>query len=82
MSATAPMEAPIAADAPLDKPFELEDEEVLVAEALVAEAGAVPVGEPEVVLEVGILVARGVFIVENALSLIAPSCVKEYLWPS
>ena len=40
------MEAPIAADAPVERPFELEDEEVLVADAD----------------EVFVAVARGVFV--------------------
>ena len=62
MSTTAPMEAPIAADAPVDRPFELEgeedegDEEVLVVEAeevFVAELGST--------LEAGVAVAGGVF---------------------
>jgi len=66
MSATAPMEAPIAADAPVDRPFELEDEDVLVVEAededvLVAEAGEVFVAELGFTLEVGVAVAGGVF---------------------
>lgn len=87
MSATAPMEAPIAADAPVDRPFELEDEDVLVAEAededvLVAEAEEVFVAELVFTLEVGIAVAGGVSTVENAWSLIAPRVANEYLWPS
>jgi hypothetical protein len=58
MSATAPMEAPIAADAPVDRPLELEleDEDVLV-----AEAEEVFVAELGFTLEVGVAVAGGVF---------------------
>ena len=57
MSAIAPMEAPIAADAPVDRSFELEDEEVLV-----AEAEEVFVAELGFTLEVGVAVAGGVFV--------------------
>ena len=57
MSAIAPMEAPIAADAPVDRLFELEDEEVLV-----AEAEEVFVAELGFTLEVGVAVAGGVFV--------------------
>jgi hypothetical protein len=61
------MEAPIAADAPVDRSFELEDEEVLVAEAVVAEAVVaeaeeVFVAELGFTLEVGVAVAGGVFV--------------------
>ena len=51
------MEAPIAADAPVDRLFELEDEEVLV-----AEAEEVFVAELGFTLEVGVAVAGGVFV--------------------
>jgi hypothetical protein len=50
------MEAPIAADAPVDRPFELEDKDMLV-----AEAEEVFVAELGFTLEVGVAVAGGVF---------------------